>query len=1056
MNAREKAVVDLVINGQAAKASLKDIEKSVFSLRGEIKKMVEADDPALYAKKNAEFKQLNRTYQDMNGNLRNMTTSWQKFKTQMGGVAVGVLGGNILTAGVQKLMEFIPNLINKAAELSDSFSDIQKTTGMSAREVKEFNSQLSKIDTRTKTKDLREIAIVAGQLGIAKEDVLGFTKSIDVLNIALGDEFTGGAAEVADITGKLRNVFSDIKSDKIDVDLLHIGNALNELGASGAATGPVVADFANRIGGVGITLGLTSGQVLGLSATLQELNVSTERGGTAITKILQRMLTDSGAFANVAGIELGKFKELLNTDLYGAFVKVATGANATKEKSTEFAKTLESMGIEGAGAMEVFGKLAGNTELLKQRVDLASESLKNQNSVLAEANLKNNNLAANWEKLGKRMSAMWQSSAMMDFFGGLIGAMADTRSEGEKLAASFQEQAQSVINLDQKATPLLDKYDELKKKGKLNKEEQQKMKQVMEGIANYIPSAVTEWDKYGKVIGVNTEIGRKFIIMQKEMLKFQNKPGIEQNEKELKRLEKLRSDLVAQQNSTAKTGLIRKNGHADYATDDDKREVAALIKKANDDIEAKKALLSGLRGDYLDEKQKTADKPKTLDEKTAIANGLNLSDKEIKAKETAAKKIKQVQDKLDADLEKARIKAFQNSLDARDKEVNVVMEKYNTLRERAKGNSDDLVKIAEAEGIEMNAITQKWADEDAKIVAKNSEKKQKAYEEAQKTLHEKDLQAIALKEARGEVTPEGAEDLKLVKEQEYLQAQFIMRWGMGLQTADLERQLADNFIAQEARKRDYAVNADRAVQRSREDLQEAQFAALRAGGAFLSGAFKDQKGLAKAMFLAEKAVSVSQVIIKGIQERAALRAATALQIAAASATGIGIAAVPAIKLAGELQVAKSRTDTFTAVAGIGATVLQEFAHGGYTKAAYSSDTSGGYVAGPTIFNGKYIAGEAGGEWMASNATLRNPVAANIIGALDALQKTGQMGSLQVAPPASVAGGGGSGAPSADVMELKVMMAQMMGAIREVDSKPTTISLTEFREVDKRLTEIRGF
>ena len=66
----------------------------------------------------------------------------------------------------------------------------------------------------------------------------------------------------------------DIKTDDVGTDIMHISNALNELGAAGFATSPVVADFASRIGGVGITLGLTSGQVLGLSATLQELNVS--------------------------------------------------------------------------------------------------------------------------------------------------------------------------------------------------------------------------------------------------------------------------------------------------------------------------------------------------------------------------------------------------------------------------------------------------------------------------------------------------------------------------------------------------------------------------------------------------------------------------------------------------------------------------------------------------------------------------------------------------------------------------------------------------------------
>lgn len=1049
MNQTERATIDLVINGQAAKASLTDIEKSVRSFRNEIKKMREDDDPDLYAKKVAEFKKLNATYQQMNGNIREVTTSWQKFKKEMATVATGVLGGNIMTAVFEKALEFIPNMIAKAAELSDSFANIQKTTGMSSREVANFNKELSKIDTRTKTKDLREIAIVAGQLGIAKNDILGFTKSVDTLNIALGDEFSGGAAEVADITGKLRNIFSDIKSDKIDVDLLHIGNAINELGASGAATGPVVADFANRIGGVGITLGLTSGQVLGLSATLQELNVSTERGGTAVTKILQRMLTDSGAFANVAGMEINKFKDLLNTDLYGAFVQVAKGAGATKEKGTEFAKTLESMGIEGAGAMEVFSKLSENTDLLKNRVDMASEALQNQNSILAEASLKNNNLAANLEKLGKIMNATWQSSAIMNFLSSLIGALADTRSEAQKLTDQYREQKNEFDSLEKKINPLVATYEELKGKTSLNKVESAKLKDVIKQLGQEMPMAITMMDKYGNATQISTEKIKEMLSAEKARLEYVNKEQIAKNEILIKDLEG---------RNAARLKMMRGRTTAEIV---DARSGALQLRNLSNEE------LKELKAQY----DETARTIKGIRAQVAIDKGDNLGvnivknkvEKTVTSFETTGNKddkgkietLKKEQNKLAEEIEKAEYENHLNTLNAREKELAVLKSKYDKMREMAKGNTADLLSIANVEAVELTNITKKWADEDSKIVAENSAKKQKAYEDAQAKLHQQNLNEIALKEARGELTPEGAEDLKLVKEQEYLQAQFIMRWGMGLQTADLEKQLADNFISQEQRKRDYAVNADRAVKESRAQLLDAQITGMRAAGSFLSAAFKDQKGLAKAMFLADRAAAASQVLMQGFRERAALRAANALQVAAASATGIGVLAVPGIKLAGELQLARSRTETFTAIAGIGAATIQEFAKGSYTKAAYSNNTSGGYVPGPTIFNGKYIAGEAGGEWMASNATLSNPVAANIIGALDALQKTGQMGSLNNIAN-STDTGVGANAASADVMEMKAMMAQMMNAIQQVDSKPVHLPLTMLEEEQAKLVNVRGF
>lgn len=330
----------------------------------------------------------------------------------------GILAASYL--GFQFLSQQITGIISKAGKLSDQLADVAKTTGMSSKEVEQLNKELSKIDTRTSTTELRNIAVVAGQLGIAKEDIRGFTESIDKATVALGDEFTGGAAEVAQTLGKLRNIFSDVKSDQVDKDLMQIGNALNQLGASGAATGPVVADFANRIGGVGITLGLTSSQVLGLSATLQELNVNTERGGTAVTRILQKMTTDTGAFAKVAGMDVKQFTTLVNTDLFGALQKVIEGVNSGGASATEFSKILDGLGVDGAGASEVMSKLAANMPLLTEKVNLAGDAIQRTDGITAEFAIKNENLGAKLDKLGKKFYALVTSDSVKNFLSGAV------------------------------------------------------------------------------------------------------------------------------------------------------------------------------------------------------------------------------------------------------------------------------------------------------------------------------------------------------------------------------------------------------------------------------------------------------------------------------------------------------------------------------------------------------------------------------------------------------------------------------------------------------------
>lgn len=389
----------------------KEIKNNIGSVRSEMKKIINDQSRMTmgsqeYLAAASKLKALQEIVNQHGQAIGRIPSFWQKAKDGIISTGLGVLGGNIMTAIGSKITGFFSGIIDGNAKLSDSFADISKTTGMSSKEVEGLNKSLGKIDTRTPVSDLRNIAVVAGQLGIQKEQVESFTEAIDEINVALGDEIGGGAEVVADMVGKLRNVMGDMKTENVASDLMHIGNALNVLGAAGFATSPVIADFSNRIGGVGIPLGLTSGQVMGLSATLQELNVSTERGGTAVGKILQKMTTSTSDFAKVAGVNAKKFKAMVNTDLMGAFLAVVEGSSKSGDSATVLSKIIKDLDIDGAGASEVFMKLGENVEMTKEKINLATDALKKNDSITSEFNIKNENFAAKWEKTKKMINGV--------------------------------------------------------------------------------------------------------------------------------------------------------------------------------------------------------------------------------------------------------------------------------------------------------------------------------------------------------------------------------------------------------------------------------------------------------------------------------------------------------------------------------------------------------------------------------------------------------------------------------------------------------------------------
>lgn len=432
---------ELIINGKAAGASLKELENAARKLYQELRKLPESDKD--FATKTQQYQRVRSEIDRLNSSIKGTGGLFSRLGDEV--KAFGVVAASYL--GFQFITEKIRNVIQSNARLSDSLAEVRQTTGLTAREVQELNKALGKIDTRTSTAELRDIAKVAGQFGVAKEDILSFTDAINKSAVVLKTEFSGGAEDIAGTLAGLRNVLGDIKTSKIDQDLLKIGNGLIVLAQSGIATAPVVSDFTRRIGGVGIQLGLTSGEVLGLSATLQELNVSTERGGTAVSRILQKMATDTATFAKVAGVPLEEFRRMVDEDIYSAFLKFVEGTQSGGQSATEFATILKDAELSGAGAGEVIAKLASNLPLLQDKVNLAGEAIKKTDAITEQYGIKNNTLGGQLDRLGKRFYEFASNKSVSNFFASGVEKINNFLDSLSNLPERLQRNAALIISL---------------------------------------------------------------------------------------------------------------------------------------------------------------------------------------------------------------------------------------------------------------------------------------------------------------------------------------------------------------------------------------------------------------------------------------------------------------------------------------------------------------------------------------------------------------------------------------------------------------------------------
>jgi hypothetical protein len=232
-----------------------------------------------------------------------------------------------------------------------------------------------------------------------------------------------------------------------------------------------------------------------------------------------------------------------------------------------------------------------------------------------------------------------------------------TETSAEKLTNKFKEQAAEVNNLEKNVNPLLDRYDELTAKGKLNKDEQTEINSILKQVANTIPGAVTQWNNLGEAMSLNTTKAREFVDIQKALLKNQNKDAISEARKELAEFKKMRDMYQAQINRGTVTVNYQGGGSEVKKLDDEGiRYTREQLIKYSELAKERELLIKGLNGDFMDEinkKPTAAPKASTARTEGVIGKEIDvlkdqMKDLDVHSKEYAiiVAKIKKLQDEL--------------------------------------------------------------------------------------------------------------------------------------------------------------------------------------------------------------------------------------------------------------------------------------------------------------------------------------------------------------------------------------------------------------------------
>ncbi len=288
------------------------------------------------------------------------------------------------------------------ADMEAEMANVRKFTGMTADEVGKLNEAFKGMDTRTSRENLNKLAQEAGRLGLqSQEDVLGFVKAADQINVALDDLGEGATLTLS----KLTDIFGDKQRLGVEQSLLSVGSVINELSQNCTASAPYLANFAQRLAGVGKQANMTIPQIMGFAAVLDSQGQAVEMSATALSQLIMKLFQDPAKIAKATGMDLQAFNKVLKEDTNEALLMLLERLNSLGDISV-LAPVFDAMGTDGARASAVIAALAGNIDMVKKQQQAANVAFKQGTSITKEFAVQNNTVQAGLDKAKKGFHEM--------------------------------------------------------------------------------------------------------------------------------------------------------------------------------------------------------------------------------------------------------------------------------------------------------------------------------------------------------------------------------------------------------------------------------------------------------------------------------------------------------------------------------------------------------------------------------------------------------------------------------------------------------------------------
>lgn len=275
--------------------------------------------------------------------------------------------------------------VKLAMDFESSFAGVRKTVDATEPEFAALAQGLRDMakEIPVNVNELNKVAEAAGQLGIKKDDILSFTRTMADLGVTTNLT----ADEAATATAQIQNIFGAAGKD---VD--RFGATLVALGNAGASTEKDIIEMGLRIAGAGKQVGLTQAQVLAFASALSSVGINAEAGGSAISRVFLKIndaVAKGGSglaeFARISGMSAGDFKQAWEKDAAAATTAFISGLARLKAEGENVNATLEGVVGKNIILKDTLLRASGAGSLLTEQLALGNRAWQENTALTKEA-----------------------------------------------------------------------------------------------------------------------------------------------------------------------------------------------------------------------------------------------------------------------------------------------------------------------------------------------------------------------------------------------------------------------------------------------------------------------------------------------------------------------------------------------------------------------------------------------------------------------------------------------------------------------------------------------